>query len=423
MRSPLYSLAALAAFVIFSDAQNVPAFQGELLLQPGLSNSKCLTASANADGAQVAIQPCTGAPNQKWTFTGGSIRIFGNKCLDVPEGQTANGIKLQIWTCWADNNNQKWNYNRDNRIRWVNRGKCLDLTKGDTTDGNRVQTWECRDGNINNAWNVGYMYNQLPQTSQIDQFGINNCGTTSSQDSKCQTSWINSAQDFCLFAPAFHGTVGDEERRAVSYCTKSGRGTRTMPDGTLTGVHFVKTPEYVQITGTGDFTKINIPQGDYGGELDNRGADGRGNPIGGLLYGNSFGNGLQYHEWTEFISDREFCIRACIGARATQLCNHIYDIMGCWWNIPANYQSNVYEECQGNPAIPMGVYGTSTWYQGVSPTPPPHPAPASSQCQSFPTVGTTPLRRRSGLALGDDRMLVKRAATAAAFPGATPAPL
>lgn len=47
-----------------------------------------------------------------------------------------------------------------------------------------------------------------------------------------------------------------------------------MPNGTLKGVHFVKTPEYVQVTGVGNFTKINVPKGDEGGELDNRGADG-----------------------------------------------------------------------------------------------------------------------------------------------------
>ena len=64
----------------------------------------------------------------------------------------------------------------------------------------------------------------------------------------------------------------------VAYCTKSGRGTRLVPNGTLKGVHFVKTPEYVQVTGVGDFTKINIPKGDDGGELDNRGADAKGNP-------------------------------------------------------------------------------------------------------------------------------------------------
>ena len=112
-------------------------------------------------------------------------------------------------------------------------------------------------------------------------------------------------------------------------------------------MHFVQTPEYIQITGTGNFTNLGIPQGDAGGELDNRGMDGKGNPskssfyaqtkrlinavVGGLLYGNTFGLNLQYHEWTEFIGDREFCFRACIGPRSKQLCNHVYDVMGCWW--------------------------------------------------------------------------------------------
>ena len=51
-----------------------------------------------------------------------------------------------------------------------------------------------------------------------------------------------------------------------------------MPEGTITGAHFVKTKHYVQITGTGNFTKINVPIGDYGGELDNKGPLATGNP-------------------------------------------------------------------------------------------------------------------------------------------------
>ena len=161
------------------------------------------------------------------------------------------------------------------------------------------------------------MVNNLPATSQDGQYGTNNCGTGTSQTSKCQTAWIkyglslfatvgvftdvvneihSSASDFCVWAPrklqstfvcwydtlifstllylAYLGTVGDTERVNIAYCTKSGRGARTIPNGALKGVHFVKTPEYVQVTGVGDFTKINIPKGDSGGELDNRGADG-----------------------------------------------------------------------------------------------------------------------------------------------------
>lgn len=72
--------------------------------------------------------------------------------------------------------------------------------------------------------------------------------------------------DFCLWAPPEpNGEIGETEREEVAWCTKSGYGTRVIPDGTLTGVHFVQTKDYVQVTGVGDFTKINVKKGDYGG--------------------------------------------------------------------------------------------------------------------------------------------------------------
>jgi hypothetical protein len=50
----------------------------------------------------------------------------------------------------------------------------------------------------------------------------------------------------------------------------------------------MRTPDYIQIIGFMDGTKINIKAGDYGGELDPHGADLRGNPLGGLVYSNAF---------------------------------------------------------------------------------------------------------------------------------------
>ena len=81
----------------------------------------------------------------------------------------------------------------------------------------------------------------------------------------CQTAWINDADDFCLWAPPKVGAIGDTEQNEVAWCTKSGRGTRVIPDGTLKGVHFIRTKDYVQVTGVGDFTKINVKKGDEGG--------------------------------------------------------------------------------------------------------------------------------------------------------------
>jgi len=237
------------------------------------------------------------------------------------------------------------------------------------------------------------MYNSLPNQSELGQAGTNNCGNISSQTSMCQTMWMNDANDFCLWGPPSVGTIGDTEREEVAWCTQSGRGTRVIPDGTLSGVHFVRTVDYIQVTGVGDFTKINVAPGDGGGELDPHGADSNGNPIGGLLFSGVFGANLQIHEWTNFIGDTLFCMRACVGPNARENCQHIYDQMGCYWNMPANYDTGVFESCQGDDDIPMGIYGNSTWSQGVSPTPSAQPAASSSNCTPFPSITSTPVKR------------------------------
>ncbi|KAI9618413.1 hypothetical protein KEM48_006737, partial [Puccinia striiformis f. sp. tritici PST-130] len=125
--------------------------------------------------------------------------------------------------------------------------------------------------------------------------------------------------------------VGEAERIAVSYCTKDGYGTRLIPPGpsrtctlckqlTLTSDPHSKsprrpiadenchsrTPHYVQITALGDFTKVNVPQGDEGGELD--------------------------------------------------------DLEGCRWNIPGNYDGPGFDECEGEDVPhPMGECECSGW--------------------------------------------------------------
>lgn len=92
---------------------------------------------------------------------------------------------------------------------------------------------------------------------------------------------VNSVDDFCLFAPPEPGpgsTIGNTERIEVAWCIKPGYGTRLIPDGAITGAHFVQTPDYVQVTGVGNLTALNIAAVDAGGggELDPHGADGNG---------------------------------------------------------------------------------------------------------------------------------------------------
>ncbi|KAJ7590519.1 hypothetical protein C8J56DRAFT_933105 [Mycena floridula] len=241
------------------------------------------------------------------------------------------------------------------------------------------------------TYSATYLPSTAPKTTEEGQAGTNQCGTESSQTSMCQNAYINSIDDWCIWAPPKSGpdsVIGNTERIEVAWCLKTGYGTRVIPDGTITGAHFVKTPDFVQVTGVGDLTKINVPAGDEGGELDPHGADGNGNPIGGLVFSSAFGELQQLHEWTNFVAADEFCFRACKpGPQAPAWCEHIYDVMGCDWNMPANYSAGVFEQCNGDSGEPMGVYGGSTFHQGQAVTPPPHPVPSSSQCSTVTAIG------------------------------------
>lgn len=162
-----------------------------------------------------------------------------------------------------------------------------------------------------------------------------------------------------------------------------------MPAGTIQSAHFLQTPHYTQITGTGDLTKINILAGDEGGELDPHGATGKGNPVGGTVYS----NGVKVAEWTMFVSANEYCFRACPqNADDSWLwCQHIYDVMGCQWNEPGDYGSG-FDTCDGDSTnYPPGIYNVngqqSTFHQGDGNTPAAHQPGASSNCQYVQTVG------------------------------------
>ncbi|KAF5374428.1 hypothetical protein D9615_009059 [Tricholomella constricta] len=196
------------------------------------------------------------------------------------------------------------------------------------------------------------------------QAGYNRCNaSTAGQSSLCQTGFLNSVDDFCLWAPINpNSIVGDVEGDMVAWCTKPGRGTRVIPAGAIRGVQLTKTPDYVQVVGFIDQTRINIASGDQGGEMDPHGADLRGNPLGGLMYSNAYTNNKnafrQVIEWHNFMGSDIFCLKACDPARpnAARFCEHIYDRIGCAYNAPSNAQPGVFEACKGDNQDFPGVY-------------------------------------------------------------------
>ncbi|KAF9461679.1 hypothetical protein BDZ94DRAFT_1237548 [Collybia nuda] len=233
------------------------------------------------------------------------------------------------------------------------------------------------------------------------QTGFNICNsTTQNQASLCQTSFLNSIDDFCLWAPIDpNSEVGNVEGEMVAWCTKPGHGSRLIPKNSLQGVQFMKTPDYVQVVGYVDQSRINLDPADFGGEMDPHGADLRGNPLGGIFYSNAFGTDktkfTQVIEWHNFIGTGFFCLKACdpAGPNAAHFCEHIYDRIGCKYNAPNNAQNGTFESCQGDNQDFPGIYTVNgqvmTYTQppealGAIQTIPYEPrVPASSNCQPF----------------------------------------
>ncbi|PFH47151.1 hypothetical protein AMATHDRAFT_152856 [Amanita thiersii Skay4041] len=182
--------------------------------------------------------------------------------------------------------------------------------------------------------------------------------TAINQTSMARLITANSIEDFCIFGPPTLQPISDSETFVVAWCTLPRNNARLIPDGTFTGLSFLKTDMYIQIMGYGNLTQLNIPYGDYGGELDPHGAYGTGNPIGGNVTSNISGTDLNYQEWMLFISFEKFCLRICTNANATYsapyMCWHQLDIMGCEFVMPGNYKFNgtLYDVLY-NPILPF----------------------------------------------------------------------
>ncbi|KAF8515576.1 hypothetical protein JB92DRAFT_3155157 [Gautieria morchelliformis] len=247
------------------------------------------------------------------------------------------------------------------------------------------------------------------------QAGYNICNsTTEGSQSLCQTLFLNSMSDFCIWSSSKQDdTIGVSEAYEVAWCTKPGHGSRLIPPGAITGAQWLYAKNYLQVVGFIDQSMVNLDPTDMGGELDPHGADEQGNPLGGIVFTNGFGQSAssfaqqvssnssgstsftQVVEWIDFIGSGVFCLKMCNpnDPNGPQLCNHIYDEIGCNFNALADYGqiNGTYEVCDSDDMTPPGVFTTApgqttTWFQPqTGPVVPPYTTsiPASSNCQTF----------------------------------------
>jgi alpha-galactosidase len=101
-----------------------------------------------ANGTQPVIWDCNGGTNQRWTVTGQTVQALG-KCLDAPIN-AAPGAKAQIWDC-NGGANQRWTFGSDGTIRGEQSGLCLDVDRNLASNGTAVLLWTCT-GAQNQRW-------------------------------------------------------------------------------------------------------------------------------------------------------------------------------------------------------------------------------------------------------------------------------
>jgi hypothetical protein len=126
----------------------------------------------------------------------------------------------------------------------------------------------------------------------------------------------------------------DAEADAVAYCYNPTNGTRPMPDGFILSAHFVQTADYVQVTGTFNPAVMNLAANDCGGEYDNHGAEGVGNPV-GVGFPSGFHDFFQFLGSCDIPGSSTFGIRMCRGSNSYNYCKNTYDLMGLLFVMPS----------------------------------------------------------------------------------------
>jgi type 1 glutamine amidotransferase len=115
---------------------------------------KCVDVSgaSSADGTKIQLWTCHSGTNQQWTIgTDNTIRSLG-KCMTTSGGGTANGTPVQLWTC-TGTGAQNWTTGANGSLVNPQSGKCLDANGSSSADGTQLIIWTCHGG-TNQRWTL-----------------------------------------------------------------------------------------------------------------------------------------------------------------------------------------------------------------------------------------------------------------------------
>jgi hypothetical protein len=122
-----------------------------------MNNVKCvdLKDGNTANGSPVVIMDCNDGLSQQWSynsFVSGEIKYRGDlsKCIDLTGGDATNGVKLQLWDCNGHNNQMWWGGGTYQYLSSMTGSsgekKCIDLYGADVTNGKQLELWDCVSG-------------------------------------------------------------------------------------------------------------------------------------------------------------------------------------------------------------------------------------------------------------------------------------
>jgi hypothetical protein len=129
-------------------------------------SGKCLDvyAAGSANGQKIEEYSCNGSGAQSFRLAaaaniGGAYNIINtnsNKCVDIAASGTADGTKAQLWDC--NSTGAQSFYRQDvggGNVRFVNTNsnKCLDVNGAHPDDNTQVQLWSC-NGTVAQTWHV-----------------------------------------------------------------------------------------------------------------------------------------------------------------------------------------------------------------------------------------------------------------------------
>ncbi|WP_112264603.1 ThuA domain-containing protein [Lentzea terrae] len=116
-------------------------------------SGKCVDVAggSSADGTKIQLWTCNTNASQQWTVSGNTLRAL-NKCMGVAGGSTANGALVQLMTC-NGSGSQNWTAGANGSLINQQANRCLDANGGSSADGTQLILWTCHGG-TNQRWTL-----------------------------------------------------------------------------------------------------------------------------------------------------------------------------------------------------------------------------------------------------------------------------